>query len=78
MVKLTDLCPATARIAGAIVRSVFDEAEVALFEGDVSVATALLELTVQPYLLHRQYAGRQGGDGGRRQAPGERHAGVGR
>jgi aldehyde dehydrogenase (NAD+) len=44
MVKLTDLCPATAHIAGAIVRSVFDENEVALFEGDVSVATALLEL----------------------------------
>jgi aldehyde dehydrogenase (NAD+) len=44
MVKLTDLCPATARIAGIIVRSVFDENEVALFEGDVGVATALLEL----------------------------------
>ena len=44
MVKLTDLCPATARIAGKIVREVFDENEVALFEGDVSVAEALLEL----------------------------------
>jgi aldehyde dehydrogenase (NAD+) len=44
MVKLTDLCPATARIAGVIVREVFDENEVALFEGNVSVATALLEL----------------------------------
>jgi aldehyde dehydrogenase (NAD+) len=44
MVKLTDLCPATARIAGKIVREVFDENEVALFEGDVSVAQALLEL----------------------------------
>ena len=44
MVKLTDLCPATARIAGVIIREVFDENEVALFEGDVSVATALLEL----------------------------------
>ena len=44
MVKLTDLCPATARVAGNIVRAVFDENEVALFEGDVSVATALLEL----------------------------------
>jgi aldehyde dehydrogenase (NAD+) len=44
MVKLTDLCPATARIAGVILRDVFDESEVALFEGDVSVATALLEL----------------------------------
>jgi aldehyde dehydrogenase (NAD+) len=44
MVKLTDLCPATARIAGEIVREVFDENEVALFEGEVDVAQALLEL----------------------------------
>jgi len=46
MVKLTDLCPATARIAGKIIREAFDENEVALFEGDVSVATELLE---QPF-----------------------------
>ena len=44
MVKLTDLSPATARVAGKIIRDAFDENEVALFEGDVSVATALLEL----------------------------------
>ena len=44
MVKLTDLCPATARIAGKIVREVFNENEVALFEGEVEVAQALLEL----------------------------------
>lgn len=44
VVKLTDLCPATARIAGEIIREAFDENEVALFEGDVSVATALLDL----------------------------------
>jgi aldehyde dehydrogenase (NAD+) len=44
MVKLTDLCPATARVAGRIIRSVFAENEVALFEGEVSVATSLLEL----------------------------------
>ncbi len=44
MVKLTDLCPATARVAGKIIRDVFDEKEVALFEGDVDVAQALLEL----------------------------------
>lgn len=44
MVKLTDLCPATAAIAGRIIRDAFDENEVALFEGDVSVATTLLEL----------------------------------
>jgi aldehyde dehydrogenase (NAD+) len=46
MVKLTDLCPATARVAGRIVRSVFSENEVALFEGGVGVATRLLE---QPF-----------------------------
>jgi aldehyde dehydrogenase (NAD+) len=44
MVKLTDLCPATARVAGKIVREVFDENEVALFEGGVEVAQDLLEL----------------------------------
>ncbi|MEO6389128.1 MAG: aldehyde dehydrogenase family protein [Croceibacterium sp.] len=44
MVKLTDLCPATAKVAGKIIRDVFDENEVALFEGDVGVAQALLEL----------------------------------
>jgi len=44
MVKLTDLCPATARVAGEIIRDVFEENEVALFEGDVEVAQALLEL----------------------------------
>jgi aldehyde dehydrogenase (NAD+) len=44
MVKLTDLCPATARVAGKIIRDVFEENEVALFEGGVEVAQALLEL----------------------------------
>ncbi len=44
MVKLTDLCPATARVAGKIIRQAFDEKEIALFEGGVDVATALLEL----------------------------------
>ena len=44
MVKLTDLCPATAKVAAKIIRQAFDEKEVALFEGSVDVATALLEL----------------------------------
>ncbi len=44
MVKLTDLCPATARVAAKVVREAFDEQDVALFEGGVEVATALLEL----------------------------------
>lgn len=44
IVKLTDLCPATARIASVIIKEAFDEKDVALFEGDVSVATALLDL----------------------------------
>jgi aldehyde dehydrogenase (NAD+) len=44
MVKLTDLCPATAKVAGKIIRQAFDEKEIALFEGGVDVATALLAL----------------------------------
>jgi aldehyde dehydrogenase (NAD+) len=44
MVKLTDLCPATARVAARIVRQAFEENEVAVLEGGVDVATALLEL----------------------------------
>jgi aldehyde dehydrogenase (NAD+) len=44
MVKLTDLCPATAGVAAKIIRAACDENEVALLEGDVSVATDLLEL----------------------------------
>ena len=44
MVKLTDLCPASARVAAKIIKQAFDEKEVALFEGGVDVATALLEL----------------------------------
>jgi aldehyde dehydrogenase (NAD+) len=44
IVKLTDLCPATAGVAAKIIRQAFQEKEVALFEGGVDVATALLEL----------------------------------
>ena len=44
MVKLTDLCPATAKVAASIIADAFDENEVAVIEGDVSVASALLEL----------------------------------
>jgi len=44
MVKLTDLCPATARVAAKIVKEAFEEKEVALFQGGVDVATALLGL----------------------------------
>ncbi|WP_305096229.1 aldehyde dehydrogenase family protein [Croceibacterium aestuarii] len=44
MVKLTDLCPATAHIAKVIVEEVFQESETAVFEGDVSVAEELLKL----------------------------------
>ena len=44
IVKLTDLCPATAAVASRIIKESFDEREVALFEGGVDVATALLEL----------------------------------
>jgi aldehyde dehydrogenase (NAD+) len=44
IVKLTDLCPATARVAARIVKEAFEENEVALLEGGVDVATALLDL----------------------------------
>lgn len=44
MVKLTDLCPATATVAASIIADAFDENEVAVIQGDVSVASALLEL----------------------------------
>ncbi|MDT0510018.1 aldehyde dehydrogenase family protein [Novosphingobium sp. MMS21-SN21R] len=44
IVKLTDLCPATAKVGAKIIAEAFDENEVALFEGDVSVASALLDL----------------------------------
>ena len=44
IVKLSDLCPATAGVAAKIISEAFDENEVALFEGDVDVATALLDL----------------------------------
>jgi aldehyde dehydrogenase (NAD+) len=44
IVKLSDLCPATASVAAKIIGEAFDVSEVALIEGDVSVATALLEL----------------------------------
>ena len=44
IVKLTDLCPATAAVAGKIIKQAFEEEEVALFEGGVDVASALLEL----------------------------------
>lgn len=44
IVKLSDLCPATAAVAAKIIDEAFDESEVAVFEGDVDVATALLEL----------------------------------
>ncbi len=44
IVKLTDLCPATARVAAKIVAEAFEPKEIAVFEGGVDVATALLEL----------------------------------
>ena len=44
IIKLTDLCPATAAIAAKIIDEAFDESVAKVFEGDVSVATQLLEL----------------------------------
>jgi len=42
--SVTDLCPSTAEVAASIIAQAFDESEVALVEGGVSVATALLRL----------------------------------
>ena len=78
IVKLTDLCPATARVAAKIVAEAFEEKEVALFEGGVDVATALLEPPVQPHLLHGKHPRREAGHGGGRQALGHRNPGTGR
>ncbi len=44
MVKLSDLCPATAAIAATLISEAFDEKEVAVLQGDVAVASTLLEL----------------------------------
>jgi len=44
IVKLTDLAPNVASVAAKIVSDVFEENEVAVFEGGVDVAEALLEL----------------------------------
>lgn len=44
ILKLSDLCPAISRLAKEIVDATFSPKEVAVFEGSVEVATALLEL----------------------------------
>ncbi len=44
IIKLTDLCPATAAIAAKIIDEALDENVAKVFEGDLSVATQLLEL----------------------------------
>jgi len=43
IVKPSELTPATSAIVSRILRELFDESEVAVFEGGVDVATALLE-----------------------------------
>lgn len=44
IVKPNEVAPATSRISAKIIRDVFDEQEVAVFEGGVDLADALLEL----------------------------------
>ncbi|MFD9625133.1 aldehyde dehydrogenase family protein [Peribacillus muralis] len=46
IIKLSDFTMKTSNIAAKIIREAFDEKEVAIFEGDVDVATELLE---QPF-----------------------------
>jgi aldehyde dehydrogenase (NAD+) len=44
IIKASEVSPAFSTVLVKIIRSVFDESEVAIFEGDASVATALLDL----------------------------------
>jgi len=44
MIKTSEIAPHLSAVLVKIIRAVFDETEVAVFEGDASVATALLEL----------------------------------
>ncbi len=44
IVKPNEMAPATSRITATIIREVFPENEVAVFEGDVGLANALLDL----------------------------------
>ena len=46
IVKPNEMSPATSAISTKIIREVFDEKEVAVFEGDVELANRLLELPV--------------------------------
>lgn len=46
IVKPNELAPATSRLAAKLIREVFDEREVAVFEGGVPLADALLDLPV--------------------------------
>lgn len=46
IIKLSDFTMATSHIAAKVIREAFDEKEVAIFEGDVDVATELLD---QPF-----------------------------
>lgn len=44
MVKTSELAPCSSRVLREVIRSAFDDSEVAVFEGDASVGAALLEL----------------------------------
>ncbi len=44
MIKTSEVAPNFSRVIVEIIESVFDESEVAIFEGDASIATALLKL----------------------------------
>jgi aldehyde dehydrogenase (NAD+) len=44
IVKPNEMAPATSALAAKLIREIFDEREVAVFEGDVALSNALLEL----------------------------------
>lgn len=46
IVKPNEMCPTTSRVSASVIREAFGEHEVAVFEGGVDVANALLELPI--------------------------------
>ncbi len=78
MVKLTDLCPATAQHREEDRRGSVRRKRSGSLRRRCQRCHRPARPAVQPHLLHRQHPRWQDRDGGRRQAPCQRHAGTGR
>jgi len=46
MVRPNEMCPATSRISAEVIRAAFEERDVAVFEGGVEVANAMLDMPI--------------------------------